>query len=269
MARSRVRSRLALLAVFTSTALATLIAGPVHASDNITPDGFHDNTGSLIGYDGAATCFAAGWAIDPDLESARVTVQILSDGVPVWTGPADQYREDLLSYPSDGYHGFFVELDGLIRPDVPHVITVRAEDVNVPGLWVDLGQLTPPTLTCTSMWGSLDTTSSVMTRSACLIEGWAADLDTPTGPRAEVRISIDGVVAAETTADLYRDDVRLAGFGDGYSGWSVNLFGKLSSNRPHHVTAEERDTTAKRIWVPLEPQTGIDVTCIAQRGPGG
>jgi hypothetical protein len=67
-------------------------------------------------------------------------------------------------------------------------------------------------------------------------------------------------VVAETTANQYRDDVRAAGFGDGYSGWTINLFGLVTPRVPHLITAEERDATLKRDWLPLDG-TDIYLTC--------
>jgi hypothetical protein len=75
-----------------------------------------------------------------------------------------------------------------------------------------------------------------------------------------VRVKVDGKVVAETTADQFRADVQAAGFGDGYSGWTINLFGLVTPRVSHLITAEERDATLKRVWLPLYG-TNIYLTC--------
>ena len=78
----------------------------------------------------------------------------------------------------------------------------------------------------------------------------------PPTRRVQVRIKVDGRVAAETTANEFREDVRDAGYGDGFSGWSVNLFGRTTPFAEHVVSAEARDTTAKGIGPSLPTPIG-------------
>ena len=207
-------------------------------------------------------CVAEGWAEDPDTPAPNVTVRVLVDGHQVATAVADQFRQDLLDagIGGDGTAGFAVDLSGLMSSDAEHEIRVQARDLQTRE-WFDIGN-TPRHMTCTQLLGFHDGNAGVVrARAACIATGWAFDADTPTGPRVLVRVKVDGREVAETTANLFRQDVLDAGFGDGYSGWVVGLSRLMTPNRPHVITAEARDTGAE-IWVPLL-STDLSLTCMA------
>jgi hypothetical protein len=219
------------------------------------PMGFHDSASGLAKLGG---CEASGWTQDPDAPATHLNVRVLVDGAVVATTVADQFRQDLLDAGiGDGTFAFAVDLGGLITADTQHQVRVQAQDSQT-GEWVDLSG-TPVSLTCTQLAGSHDGSAGVQKKSSCVASGWAWDADSPT-TRLQVRIRVDGKVVADTTANHYRDDVRAAGFGDGYSGWAVNLFGFVTPRVPHLITAEERDSTLKRVWLPLDG-TNIYLTC--------
>jgi F5/8 type C domain len=227
------------------------VLGPAPA----LPVGSHDSASGLAKF---GNCVAAGWAQDPDAPTTHLTVRVLVDGVVVATTVADQFRHDLLDAGiGDGTFSFAVDLTDLFPSYTQHQLRVQAQDSQT-GQWVDLDG-TPVSLTCTTLAGFHDGNAGVQKKAACIASGWAWDAAAPT-TRLQVRIKVDGRVVAETTANQYRDDVRAAGFGDGYSGWTVNLFGLVTPRVPHLITAEERDATLKRIWLPLDG-TNIELTC--------
>jgi len=247
------------LPLLISVLATAALTGGAAASDNSVPIGTHDGAIDQIAAHG--TCYANGWAADPDDLETDLTVRILADGEIVAAVVAGDFRQDLLDAGiGDGTASFWVDLGPLISADVPHEIRVQARDLQT-GTWSDVDS-TPRSITCTHLFGSHDTPASAFERKDCVVEGWAFDADTPSGPRAQVRIKVDGRIVAETTANLFREDVRDAGFGDGFSGWRVNLWGHLAPGKTAVVTAETRDTTAKRIWVPLQ-DTGKTMTCNA------
>jgi hypothetical protein len=253
------RSRTLATALALTTCLLGLIAGPALASGTL-PTGTHDGAIPALAKNGL--CYANGWAFDPDDPSGDVTVRISADGTVVATVEAGDFRQDLLDGGfGDGTAAFWVPLAGLISPGVAHVIRVDALDDET-STWTALDS-TPRVLTCTGLDGFHDTAGGTFGRSSCRVEGWAFDADAPTGPRVEVRASVDGHVVADTTADLLREDVRDAGFGDGYSGFSIDLFGRMTPNVDHVVTIEARDTDAKRIWLPLEDTDKV-MACTAR-----
>jgi hypothetical protein len=231
----------------------------VEADENQLPIGTHD--GFDEAYARRGECFANGWAVDPDDVDAPVTVQILVDGEVLAEVQATEFRQDIVDAGIDpnGTAGFQVFMGLLgITFDVTHTVLVRAQDPQT-GEWQDLDS-TPRTILCTNLQGFHDGNHGEVTRAGCVATGWARDADTDFGPRAQVRVKVDGKVVAETTADQFRQDLVDAGIGDGYYGWSVNLFGRAAPNDQHVITAEARDTSLKRIWLPLF-ETDKVLTC--------
>jgi hypothetical protein len=244
-------------------ALLLAVASPMtaRATENVAPTGTHD--GFPDAYARFGECYANGWAVDPDSPDSRLHVRISVDGAPLTTVVADDFRQDLLDAGvSDGFSSFFVYMGPLgIDFDVTHTILVEAQDANT-GDWFAV-ELTPRTITCTNLDSYHDGNQGVVARDACVASGWSLDRDTPNGPRTQVRVRVDGRVVAETTADEFRQDLLDLGFGDGYHGWSVNLFGRITPGTPHVISAEARDTTLKRVWLPVYG-TGLTMTCTAQ-----
>ena len=107
-----------------------------------------ENTLPVGTHDPSDDCSANGWAVDQDQPTARLAIRVLADDQIVWTGSARDPRPDVLIATGlgDGYNGFGASLAGLISPDVAHVITVKAQDVETHE-WVNLDQ-TPRTITC-------------------------------------------------------------------------------------------------------------------------
>jgi hypothetical protein len=110
------------------------------------PQGSYDGSEGVVEI---STCNALGWTVDPDDYERHLTVQILSDGVPVTTTTADLLREDINpEICPGGTCGFFVDLWKLISPRTEHQIAPQVYDEETEG-WIDLG-LEPKSLTC---WG--------------------------------------------------------------------------------------------------------------------
>src|SRR5688572_19744251 len=113
---------------------------------NNLPEGFHEF--HFEGRQNQFSCFAVGWAADPDDRTVDLNIRIFSDGVEVAQTVAGLFRPDLeeAGVCSGGTCHFSVDLWGLITPDVDHVILAQAQDVQT-GEWVDLS-LSPRTLNC-------------------------------------------------------------------------------------------------------------------------
>ena len=246
----RTTFRIRLMALGFAIVLLNMTIPLALADANQTPDGFHDRVGAEFARRGE--CVAAGWAVDPDSPYERVTVRIVVDGDQVATEVADDFRQDLLDaeVSPDGFSSFYVFLGPLgIGFDVPHSVLIEAQDVQDPDSWTVLNS-SPQPLFCTNLAGNHDGTTGDVSRSRCLAQGWAVDRDTDS-ERARVRVKVDGKVVAEATANQFRQDIADLFIGDGYSGFSVNLYGKMTPGVNHEVLVEMRDTSLKRIWLPL------------------
>lgn len=257
------RTSRAIAAAIVAALMLTTITPTAFGVENSLPEGTHDGFDHL--YARRGECYANGWAVDPDDVDAPVTVRIRVDGEVLAEVEATEYRQDIVDagIDPDGTAGFtvFMGLFG-ITFDVPHTILVEARDAQTDE-WRVLDS-SPRAIVCSNLQGFHDIHSGVVSRRDCMAAGWAADRDTETGPRVQVRIKVDGRVVAETTADQFRQDVLDAGIGDGFYGWSVDLFGKLTPGVEHVVTAEMRDTSLKRLWLPVF-ETDRHLTCVAGR----
>ena len=125
--------------------LLALASAPVAGAAS-PPGGNHDGASGAHGqYD----CYANGWAVDPDDVSAAVTVRVLVDDVEVARLQADDFRQDVkdAGVSPTGNASFWLDLWGVVTPDVDHVVRVEALDLGVADAWTALAQ-TPRTLRC-------------------------------------------------------------------------------------------------------------------------
>lgn len=233
---------------------AALLPGSVgvtYAQDSALPVGWHDGVDGTVN---AASCGAFGWAVDPDYPDRDLQVQILSDGSPVTTITANLLREDVGACPG-GTCGFGANLWGLISAGEEHQITAQAYD-EATGTWVNLSG-TPKALTC---WGYPegfhDGMEGTVDANSCTASGWAADPDNRDRD-LQVQILADGIVVAETTANLLRPDVGACT--EGTCGFSVDLWGLISPDQEHQITAQAYDEESVA-WLNLEA-TPKSLTC--------
>jgi hypothetical protein len=112
------------------------------------PEGFHDGAEGIVD---PPNCTAFGWAVDPDNTDRDVEVRVLSDGNPVTSLIASDYRNDMdiLGICPEGTCGFTVNLWTLISPGREHQITAQAFDEET-GEWLNLSA-TPKSLSCRSV----------------------------------------------------------------------------------------------------------------------
>jgi len=94
---------------------------------------------------------------------------------------------------------------------------------------------------------------------SCSAEGWAADPD-DRYVDLNIRILVDGEVAATGVADLFRQDLLDAGVSpDGYSAFHISLWDVISHNVTHEVLAQAQDAQTYE-WVDLYA-TPKSLTC--------
>lgn len=220
------------------------------AVQNQLPIGFHDiSAGDVAGPD----CVAAGWAVDPDDLSARLTVRISSDGSILGETTAQLFRQDLIDagVSPDGLAGFVFDLRGHISVGEPHTILVEAQDAQT-AAWQPLAD-TPKVVTCADSppEGTHDGVSGNQPPWSCVANGWAVDPDDRTA-RLTVRILVDGQEVTSTVANLFRPDLIDAGNSpDGLAGFNINLWGLISHKKSHEIRAQAQDNETGE-WVDLD-----------------
>jgi hypothetical protein len=223
---------------------------------NSNPMGYHDGTEGIVGF---GNCDAFGWAVDLEDAELDVTVRILSDGIPVATTVADEYRGDVdpMICP-EGTCGFGVWLWGLITPGIEHQISAQAYDQNAES-WIDLAG-TPKSLTC---WGYPegvhDGSEGIVDISECIAFGWAFDPDDYSRD-VTVQILSDGIPVATTVADEYRGDINPMFCPEGTCGFSVNLWRRISPRVEHQTIAQVYDQETDS-WINLDTAS-LSLTCM-------
>jgi hypothetical protein len=219
---------------------------------NTLPEGFHEF--HFEGSQNQFTCFAVGWAADPDDRVVDLNVRAFSDGVEVAQTVAGAFRQDLedAGVCQDGTCFFSIDLWGLISPDEDHLITVQAQDAQT-GKWVDLST-TPRTLNCSEVnvlpEGYHDGMYGLHHQSSCVALGWTAD---PNDRNIDltVRILSDGVEVAQTTASTFRQDLEDAGVCPGGTcSFSIDLWDLISHDTDHSITVQALDAQTAE-WADL------------------
>jgi len=219
---------------------------------NTLPEGFHES--HFEGSQNQFSCFAVGWAADPDDRNIDLNVRIFSDGVEVAQTVAGTFRQDLedAGVCQDGTCFFSIDLWGLISPDENHVIVAQAQDAQT-GEWVNLSD-TPRTLNCFEEnvlpEGFHDFSEGTQSLFFCVAEGWAAD---PNDRNIDlnVRILSDGVEVAQTVADTFREGLDEAGACPGGTcSFNVNLASLISLGVDHSITVQAQDAQSGE-WVDL------------------
>ena len=266
MKRQTVLFAIAILSLFLSAAFpagasslaadrpsqASGVGAPLAQIINTLPEGFHES--HFEGPQNQFSCFAVGWAADPDDRSADLNIRVFSDNIEVAQTVANIFRQDLYDAGvcQDGTCNFSVDLWGLIAPGVDHSITVQAQDAQT-GEWVDLAT-TPRTLNCFEEnllpEGFHDAAEGTQSIFSCIAAGWATD---PNDGDIDlnVRILSDGVEVLQTVASDFRQDLEEAGVCPGGTcSFSLNLAGLISLGVDHSITAQAQDAQSGE-WVDL------------------
>lgn len=108
-----------------------------------TFSGYHDGNSGDVSSSG---CTASGWVRQNELTSRDLFVRILSDGNPVASGWANQYRSDLSSVCSGGTCSFSFNLWGLVSSNTWHSVRVQGQNPYT-SAWFDLTN-TPKNIRC-------------------------------------------------------------------------------------------------------------------------
>jgi hypothetical protein len=226
--------------------------------NNQLPIGTHDVfEGDVAGPE----CFAAGWAVDPDDLSARLTVRVLGDGAGLGEATADMFRQDLIDagVSPDGLAGFSFDLRGHLSVGESHTILIEAQDAQT-SAWQPL-DATPKVITCanSSPEGTHDGVDGIQPPWTCVANGWAVDPNDRTA-RLTVRVLVDDQEVTSTAADLFRQDLVEAGVSpDGLAGFNVSLWGLMSHALQHEIRVQAQDNETGE-WFDLDA-TPMTLSC--------
>ncbi len=200
--------------------------------------------GNLEGKNSDCT-IQTGWAYSEINTNVPLDVDLYYDG-PAGTGTlytvkADVQRDDLKGFGNNGIHGFAFTIPDKYKDTNFHTVYAYAKGIQVSG-WLNnknplVGQTTfqcdyPPT-------GNLEKIDAKMEGGTftCKVQGWAFD-------RSNLNISlqvhgyIDGIPGrsngiAVGNADIYRDDLKNAGQGNGKHGFYFDIPAQFRDANKH------------------------------------
>lgn len=170
--------------------------------------------------DKAGPMLVSGWAWWPGRPGERITVEILSGAQVVATVEANQFREDLLKAgKGDGAHGFQITLP---EPGVTGRLGLRCKGARRP-FWQ------APRVAAGKVQFHIDS------KTPGRITGWAWMPKRP-GERVRIEAVADGRVVATATANGYREDLKLAGKGDGAHAFDMHLPEDVAKTPPARLS---------------------------------
>jgi len=173
-----------------------------------------------------------GWAWDPAAPNAAISVGIYDNGVKVATVTADTPREDLyMAGIGNGRHAFVWIFPGGLSPAIPHKLEVKCE----PSGWQLPGFVTPlrAMVEAAPLEGNID----ICDRN--VITGWARDGEKPDTP-VPLQIRSGEQAIATVLANLYREDLREAGIGEGRHAFQVRIPGGLTPLERHIIRVQHQ-----------------------------
>ncbi|OJV15890.1 MAG: hypothetical protein BGO21_30415 [Dyadobacter sp. 50-39] len=175
-----------------------------------------------------------GWAWDKSHPNAAMTVELLADGAVVATTVANTYREDLKTAGTGtGNYGFSIPVPNNLKDAQAHSYSVRIQ-----GTTYVLGG-SPRTMTCAlpSQYGG-----GFETANCSVITGWVWDKTYPANALT-VEILEAGAVVATGVANIYRADLKSAGYGTGNYAFNIPLPEALKDGVSHQLSVRVKGST--------------------------
>ena len=172
----------------------------------------------------------AGWAWKPKRPGERLLIEAVADRQVVATVTANGYRDDLkVAGKGDGAHAFEIYLPEAVAKTPSAQISLRLVGAWLPFVVFPRGAL------ATECQFSVDTIDFFIDAiNEDNIVGWAWVPATPE-KRLTLELVEDGVVLAETVADLYRHDLADAGKAGGSCMFRFTIPQALRDGRSHSI----------------------------------
>lgn len=196
----------------------------------------------IIGIEGAAL---VGWL-------AREAPAVLNSQLSVWEG-LEQIAQGLADRPSDIPFGaaFHISLPATLFDGYEHHLVVKDGDL------VSLGEISivlPFAIKAGDIGKRFDVAEIegyVDSVRGGLVEGWVWNRNAPNAS-LPIEVWVDGKLSLLGKADHLRTDLREAGAGDGYHGFSVELPPNYRDGEAHTILVRESQTGSELRPGPLE-----------------
>jgi SAM-dependent methyltransferase len=165
-----------------------------------------------------------GWAFDATRPTDAVTVEIMLGSRRIGAVTADLYRENLeKSGVGNGFHAFTFSCD--TRLTAAEIERISARVITADGSCHVLRPLRAVTID-----GALDAVEPLQ------IRGWAFDAARPT-EAVMVEILLDNMPVGKMKANLYREDLKERGVGNGFHAFKFNRDTKLTTSETGRISA--------------------------------
>ncbi len=174
-----------------------------------------------------------GWVWDKNFPNTAMTVELYEGATVYATVLANLYRDDVKSAGyGTGNYGFSMAMPAALRDGNTHALSIR-----VKGSSYVLGA-SPRVITCAvnQFQGNFDVADCNQ------IVGWVWDKNAPNAAMT-VEVVEGNTVYATAVANIYRENVKNAGFGTGIYGFSIPTPATLKDGQAHQLSVRVKGTT--------------------------
>ncbi|MBO9616402.1 MAG: T9SS type A sorting domain-containing protein [Dyadobacter sp.] len=175
-----------------------------------------------------------GWVWDKNHPDVALTVELLSGGIVVGTSVAKTYRADLKAAGyGTGNYGFAIPLPTNLKDGQSHSYSIRVQ-----GTTYVLGG-SPRSITCavpSQYLGSFDMADCTG------LKGWVWDKTYPASALT-VEILEGGTVVGSGLANIYRGDLKAAGYGTGNYAFNIPLPASLKDGVVHQLSTRVKGSS--------------------------
>jgi RHS repeat-associated protein len=196
-------------------------------------------------FDEADCTWLAAWAWDGSQPNSSINVDIYDGTTLIATVLASTFRQDLLNAGlGNGNHGFWYPTPPSLKTGTAHSVTLK-----VGGTSTVVGGTRTVSCSAPSIGGFLDV-------AACSqLTGWAWDGNQPNSP-TNVDIYDGPTLIATVLATTFRQDLKNAGIGNGYHGFTYTS-PSFNSGSSHSITVNFGGTATvlgtRSFFCPIEP----------------
>ncbi|MGA0555545.1 choice-of-anchor Q domain-containing protein [Larkinella sp. VNQ87] len=216
-------------------------------------------TGNFDGYLDKVECGTMrGWVWNKDTPNTPVSVEFFADGQSIGTTLADIYRQDLKDAgKGNGHHAYSFPTPESLKDGQNHSISANVLGTNYTLKWA------PKTLNCPAsgnpnpnpnpdpgnppVSGNFE---GFLDKVECgSFRGWAWDASQPNTP-VSIEFFADGQSLGTALADIYRQDIKDAGKGNGKHVYFFPTPASLKDGQNHTISAKVAGSNYTLKWAP-------------------
>ena len=212
-------------------------------------------SGNFDGYLDKVECSSIrGWAWDAGQPNTPITLEFFADGQSVGTVSANIFRQDLQNAgKGNGQHAYSFTTPQSLKDGQNHSISAKVQNTNYTLKWgpktlnCSNGNPDPPVVDPPVGSGNFE---GFLDKVECgSFRGWAWDASQPNTP-VSVEFFADGQSLGSVVADLFRQDIKDAGKGNGKHVYAFTTPESIRNAQPHVITAKVLNSNYTLKWAP-------------------